>query len=109
MDTIRQRHGDDPIWRVRPSGRSLFQPLGSLLGGNPSDGSRPWDVPLCPPEARGRMIRCENVWKSYTLGHRKKMVLQGISCEIKRGEKIALLGRNGAGKSTLVRSVTSPV
>lgn len=52
------------------------------------------------------MIRCENIWKSYPLGHRKKLVLQGINCQIERGEKIALLGRNGAGKSTLIKLIS---
>lgn len=33
-------------------------------------------------------------------------VLQDINIEIKRGEKVALIGRNGAGKSTMLRLVS---
>src|SRR5947199_4989544 len=32
--------------------------------------------------------------------------LDGIDLEIKRGEKVAIIGRNGAGKSTFLKLVT---
>lgn len=49
------------------------------------------------------MIRVDNVRKIYpTRGH-DAVVLNGISFDLARGEKIGILGRNGAGKSTLVR------
>ena len=44
-------------------------------------------------------IRVNEVSFSYPDGH---AVLQGISCGIKRGEKVALIGPNGAGKSTFM-------
>jgi capsular polysaccharide transport system ATP-binding protein len=37
------------------------------------------------------------------LQRRRRPVLRGINAHIRRGEKLAVLGRNGAGKSTLVR------
>lgn len=49
------------------------------------------------------MIVCENVSKSYPVGHRRSQVLQGVNLQIERSDKIAFLGRNGAGKSTLIR------
>ncbi|VAW84097.1 ATPase component NikO of energizing module of nickel ECF transporter [hydrothermal vent metagenome] len=44
-------------------------------------------------------IVVDNAFFSYPDGHE---VLQGISCNIKQGEKVALIGPNGAGKSTFM-------
>jgi cobalt/nickel transport system ATP-binding protein len=45
------------------------------------------------------MIDVDNISFTYPDGHE---VLKGLTCQIRRGEKIALIGPNGAGKSTFM-------
>ena len=40
-----------------------------------------------------------------TAGYPQKVVFRGANIEIKRGEKVALVGRNGEGKTTLMRVI----
>ena len=53
------------------------------------------------------MITAAGVCKDYRseIGHSYHRVLNDISFQVARGEKVALLGRNGAGKSTLIRLI----
>lgn len=51
------------------------------------------------------MITCHNICKAYIHGKSRKQVLTNVSATIRRGERIALLGRNGAGKSTLIKLI----
>lgn len=51
------------------------------------------------------MIRCENLYKSYPMGHGRKQVIAGLNFTMQRGERFALLGRNGSGKSTLIKLI----
>lgn len=44
-------------------------------------------------------IKVENVQFTYPDGHQ---VLKGLSCSLRKGEKVALIGPNGAGKSTFM-------
>ena len=56
-----------------------------------------------PPAPRSGDI----VFKSSGLdaGYPQKVVFRGADIEIKRGEKVALVGRNGEGKTTLMRII----
>jgi capsular polysaccharide transport system ATP-binding protein len=51
------------------------------------------------------MIVCDNIKKTYPLGHGRKVVLDGIDLVIRPGEHIGFLGRNGAGKTTLIKLI----
>lgn len=52
-------------------------------------------------------IRIENL--KYRYPHTKKLALDGITCEIKQGEFIGVIGRNGSGKSTFCQALTGLV
>ena len=49
------------------------------------------------------LIKVENLKKHYTGGAVK--ALDGIDCEIKKGEVVVIVGPSGSGKSTLLRSL----
>ena len=57
-----------------------------------------------PPAARSGDV----VFKAtdLTAGYPQKTVFSDAEIEIKRGEKVALVGRNGEGKTTLMRIIT---
>ncbi len=52
------------------------------------------------------MITLHRVVKTYHTRHGSSTVLDGISLQVKPGEKIGILGRNGSGKSTLIRLIS---
>ncbi|WP_386696482.1 ABC transporter ATP-binding protein [Lonepinella sp. MS14436] len=49
------------------------------------------------------MIKVEHLNKRYLTRNGWKTILNNINFELKKGEKIGILGRNGSGKSTLIR------
>jgi len=50
-------------------------------------------------------IRTDDVTFSYIRGPKAKNVLNDISFSVRKGERVALIGKNGAGKTTLARLV----
>jgi iron(III) transport system ATP-binding protein len=51
------------------------------------------------------MLSIKALEKSYTDGHRKIPVVQGVNIDIERGEIYTLLGPSGCGKTTIIRCI----
>jgi capsular polysaccharide transport system ATP-binding protein len=52
------------------------------------------------------MIKLSNIYKQYDTRNGLRTVLENISFNVQRGEKVGVLGKNGAGKSTLIRIIS---
>jgi ATP-binding cassette subfamily B protein len=57
-----------------------------------------------PAEDPSRGLELEDVWFRYP--GREEWTLQGLTLQIRPGEKLALVGENGAGKTTLIKLLT---
>lgn len=51
----------------------------------------------------GDVIMAENLEKSFGRGAEHRVLFHGVNLDIKRGERICILGPNGVGKTTLLR------
>ena len=57
-------------------------------------------------------VICEEVGKTYyndNTNANQKVVFKGVNLTIKRGEKVAFVGKNGEGKSTLVKCIMGEI
>ena len=51
------------------------------------------------------LVIARDLRKTYKLGRRPVLVLQGVTLTVNRGEFVALRGASGAGKSTLLHVI----
>lgn len=54
---------------------------------------------------RKTIIKLDNVWKTYKMGHVNINALAGLNIEIKEGEFVAVVGPSGSGKSTTMNMI----
>jgi len=94
--------------RLLPALQQIYSGWASLKSNNAAvesvlvmlDQPLPPPIHIVEPLPLRDLIRFENVHFSY--GAQQPVVLNGLTLEIRRGERIGLIGSTGSGKSTLV-------
>lgn len=51
------------------------------------------------------LVRCVDVARTYGKGRTALVALHGLTCEIRSGDQIAIMGPSGSGKSTLLHII----
>lgn len=54
-------------------------------------------------------LHAEGLSKSYGIGNEKRTLFRNVEFDIKRGERVCIIGPNGTGKTTLLKMIMSQV
>lgn len=54
-----------------------------------------------------KSLKTDNLIAGYKTGVKKKVVLEGITFDVKPGTVLTLIGPNGSGKSTILKTITN--